>query len=285
MTHRLSYQRSYNNRWEGYAGLSNGFRQYYTIENEDYNKVYSFAVDAGIKYVLFAQPNNRQLRRFSPFLSAGYYLEYLHGLRETENQLYLSNGQYGLGFVSEFSPRLGLQSSVIITQKLQDDFNTFLQYRAGLYFKVGKSQSTPIANIEEIDNPVVEGVIEPEYLVNLRDSIDQVSQRFDSLNSSNLAKIKRLEQLNKVLKDSLSSNEKQSIQRYFVVVFSSKSLESINTFEKRIAKKNYKTVVLENQAAGDYRLAIPAGDDYSKAAVVLNQVRDLVTASAWLLYQ
>ena len=100
-----------------------------------------------------------------------------------------------------------------------------------------------------------------------------------------MTKIKRLEQLNKVLKDSLSSNEKQSIQRYFVVVFSSKSLESINTFEKRIAKKNYKTIVLENQAAGNYRLAIPACDDYSKAAFVLNQVRDLVTAIAWLLYQ
>ncbi len=135
---RFAYQRRLSPTWMLNTGISNGFIQNQRIQESFIKKAFVIGADATL---IFKINNGRILNenpRIAPFLSFGYWTDYVATLKSLNENPWLFHNQYGPGFNVKLTNRTHLQFQTALDQKLKGDFNTHMQYRFGLTQSLGK---------------------------------------------------------------------------------------------------------------------------------------------------
>lgn len=139
---RLGYQRLMSRSWMVNAGLSNGFIQNQSFEDQFIRKAYIVGLDASIIYKTNNDVFFKRDARVAPYLGFGYRIDRVSGLRKLSVDPWLIHNQYALGFNIKLNSRTHLQLQAAIDQKLHDDFNTNMRYRFGLTQSIGALDNT-----------------------------------------------------------------------------------------------------------------------------------------------
>lgn len=297
---RLSFQSAIANKWSVSIGLTNGFRQNTTVNEVYHPKIYSTAVDLGVLWHLRSNADIQKDPFFKPFISMGYQQEYLHGLENDLVDEWIFHSQYGVGADLRLFHRTSLQLQALINQKLGDDFNTHLQYRAGLFFQLHKPSRYKSDDV----------VFEQNNDLKVQQFTDREIVRFDSLKGSDnhnfiLLKTKSERDSIKLVNDELlrvvdslqqiiaTQNSPQEFilkpdsgyVGYYVVALSTSELDKAKARFEKLDDLGYKNLRVMPHKNGFNRVAIRAGKSKEKAQELLSEVQERCCRGAWLLYK
>jgi hypothetical protein len=305
-TTRVAYQRLLSKSWVLNTGLSQGFINNQTLNSDFNQKAFHIGADVNL---MFKLNNGRLIREealFGPYAVFGIRGDYIPVLNKNGFNPWLVHNQYGLGTSVRLGSRTHLQVQAVIDQKIMDDINTHIQYRAGITQSIGAYKEDRPAPAEKkaidsdgdgvtnaLDNcPDVFGVVSnngcPDTVAvattNEKDSlyatlserdarIDKLQERIDSLNRELLiadeedARKKRLEEKRKEEeKIKLEKKDEEAVK---------KEEEEIELEEKdeEVDKKEEEEIKSDLPADKNYYVITWSSNNYASSVSWLNDLK------------